>query len=62
LKEIFDAIFYLLKTGCQWRQLPGDFGAWQSVYYYFRKWSRDGTFKKYVNRKYAAKFATQTEN
>jgi putative transposase len=46
LKEIFDAIFYLLKTGCQWRQLPGDFPAWQSVYYYFRKWSRDGTFKK----------------
>ncbi len=26
--------------------LPGDFPAWQSVYYYFRKWSRDGTFKK----------------
>ena len=46
LKDVFDAIFYLLKTGCQWRQLPGDFPAWQSVYYYFRKWSRDGTFKK----------------
>ncbi len=46
LKEIFDAIFYLLKTGCQWHQLPGDFPAWQSVYYYFRKWSLAGTFKK----------------
>ena len=46
LKEILDAIFYLLKTGCQWRQLPGDFPAWQLVYYYFRKWSRDGTIKK----------------
>ncbi len=46
LKDIFDAIFYLLKTGCQWRQLPGDFPAWQLVYYYFRKWSRDGTIKK----------------
>ncbi len=46
MKDIFDAIFYLLKTGCQWRQLPGDFPAWQTVYYYFRKWSRDGTIKK----------------
>jgi transposase len=35
LKEIF----YLLKAGCQWRQLPGDFPVRQSVYYYFRKWS-----------------------
>ncbi len=46
LKDVYDAIFYLLKTGCQWRQLPGEFPAWQSVYYYFRKCSRDGTFKK----------------
>jgi putative transposase len=46
LKEIFDAILYLLKTGCQWRELPVDFPPWQSVYYYFRKWSRAGTFKK----------------
>ncbi len=46
LKEIFDAIFYLLKTGCQWRELPGEFPPWQSVYYYFRKWSLDGTIKK----------------
>jgi putative transposase len=42
LKEILDAIFYLLKTGCQWCELPGDFPPWQSVYYYFRKWSLAG--------------------
>ena len=46
LKDIFDAVFYVLKSGCQWRQLPGDFPPWQSVYYYFRKWSLDGTFRK----------------
>jgi len=46
LKEIFDAVFYVLKSGCQWRMLPHDFPAWQTVYYYFRKWSRNGTFKK----------------
>lgn len=45
LKEIFDAIFYLLKTGCQWRMLPLDFPKWELVYYYFSKWKRDGTFE-----------------
>ena len=42
LREIFDAIFYLLKTGCQWRMLPNDFPRWQLVYYYFCKWRDEG--------------------
>lgn len=45
LKEVIDAIFYLLKTGCQWRMLPSDFPRWERVYYYFQKWSRDGTIE-----------------
>ncbi len=36
LRDIFDAIFYLLKTGCQWRMLPHNFPSWQLVYYYFK--------------------------
>ncbi len=39
LKEIWNAIFYVVKTGCQWRMLPADYPNWQLVYYYFRKWS-----------------------
>src|SRR5215469_9703282 len=39
LREIWNAIFYLVKTGCQWRMLPNDFPQWQLVYYYYRKWS-----------------------
>src|SRR5690348_409461 len=35
-RDILDAIFYVTKTGCQWRALPGDFPPWQSVYRYFR--------------------------
>ncbi len=46
LKPVLDAIFYLLKTGCQWRMLPSDFPCWRSVYYYFTKWSRDGTLEE----------------
>ena len=32
LRRVFDAIFYLLRTGCQWRFLPTDFPPWQAVY------------------------------
>ena len=39
LREIRDAIFYLVKTGCQCRMLPNDFPKRQLVYYYYRKWA-----------------------
>jgi transposase len=42
--EILNAIFYVLYEGCQWRALPGDFPAWQTVYTYFRNWGKDGTW------------------
>jgi putative transposase len=37
LRRILDAIFYVLRTGCQWRYLPTSFPAWQTVYYHFRR-------------------------
>jgi putative transposase len=43
-REILDAIFYLLRSGCQWRLLPHDFPRWPTVYYYFRQWRLDGTW------------------
>lgn len=46
LREIWNAISYLLKTGCHWRMLPKDFPKWQTVYYYFSRWSHDGTFEQ----------------
>ena len=39
LRNIWDALFYLVKIGCQWRMLPTYYPPWQLVYYYFRKWS-----------------------
>ena len=44
--QIIDAIFYLLRTGCQWRMLPKEFAPWQTVYYYFRKWKKTGVWEK----------------
>lgn len=39
LYDIFCAVLYLLKSGCQWRMLPRDFPNWHSVYAYFKIWS-----------------------
>ena len=41
-RELLNAIFYLVKTGCQWRNLPNHFAAWPTVYHYFRRWKRSG--------------------
>src|SRR6187399_2495550 len=41
LRIIWDAMMYLVKTGCQWRMLPNDFPKWQLVYFYFRKWTEE---------------------
>ena len=38
--EVFCAVLYLLRTGCQWRFLPSEFPKWQTVYAYFAKWSK----------------------
>jgi putative transposase len=46
LREILDAVFYVLKSGCQWRLLPHDFPRWPTVYHYFRQWRLDGTWEK----------------
>jgi putative transposase len=40
LREITNAILYLVKTGCQWRMLPQDFPGWKIVYYYFSTWKK----------------------
>ncbi len=44
-REMVNAIFYVLRTGCQWRMLPHDFPPWQIVYAYFRTWRLDGTWQ-----------------
>lgn len=44
LRAVVNAIFYLVRTGCQWRFLPQDFPHSSSVRYYFDKWREDGTW------------------
>lgn len=45
-REILNAIFYINRSGCQWRMLPHDFPPWQLVYSYFRRWKKDGTWQR----------------
>jgi transposase len=39
-RAIVDAILYVVRTGCSWRQLPTDFPPWQTVYWYFTAWEQ----------------------
>ena len=39
LYDVFCAILYVVKSGCQWRTIPSDFPNWELVYYYYRAWS-----------------------
>lgn len=45
LRDVFNAILWLTRTGCQWRNLDRQFPPWQVVHYYFSKWSRDHTLE-----------------
>ncbi|WOE62254.1 IS5-like element ISWpi1 family transposase [Wolbachia endosymbiont of Drosophila aff. chauvacae BK-2020] len=45
-REILEAIFYVLRTGCQWWYLPNDFPLWKTVYEQFRQWKKQGIFEK----------------
>lgn len=46
LRQITNTILWLLRTGCQWRNLPEEWPNWQAVYYYFERWKQDGTFER----------------
>jgi putative transposase len=45
-RQILDAVFYVLRSGCPWRLLPGDFPPWRTVYHWFRRWRIEGTFER----------------
>lgn len=46
MRQVLNAIYYVVKGGIQWRMLPREYPRWQSVYYYFRRFRRDGTWRR----------------
>ena len=45
-RDVVDAIFYLDRSGCSWRQLPVDFSPWQTVYGWFGQWKARGVTER----------------
>jgi putative transposase len=54
LRNVFDAIFYVLKSGCHWRLLPHDFPPWSAVYYHFRRFRLKGLWSLILKVVHAA--------
>lgn len=46
LRQLINAILYVVHGGCAWRLLPHDFPAWQTVYGYFRRWVLKGVWRR----------------
>ncbi len=46
MREVLNAIFYVLKAGCQWDMLPHDFPPKGTVYHYYNIWRSDGTWER----------------
>lgn len=46
LRHVVDGIFYVLRTGCQWKAVPVEFGSGSSLHRYFQAWVRRGVFKE----------------
>ena len=48
-REIVNGLLYVTRTGCQWRAMPHDLPPWDTVYWYFRRWKKDGTFDRLMD-------------
>ena len=46
MRAVINGVLYVLRSGCAWRMLPHDFPPWPTVYYYFWRWRRDGTWER----------------
>jgi transposase len=50
LRAVVNALLYMVRTGCQWRNLPEQYPHWRAVNYYFEQWKRQGTLVKINER------------
>jgi transposase len=48
--DVFCAVLYVLKSGCQWRMLPSDFPKWENVYRHFSTWKETKTLEKVLKK------------
>mgnify|MGYP003611429362 CR=1 FL=1 len=56
-RQVLDAIVWILRTGAPWRDMPEEFGPWQSIYTQFRRWKEQGVWENVF--KSASQFADE---
>ena len=56
-REFVEAVLYLNRTGCPWRDLPGALGRWHAVYMRFRRWEERGVWRRLWEQMQAEPFA-----
>jgi len=44
MREVINAVQYVLRNGCAWRNVPHDLPHWETAYHYFQRWKKDGTW------------------
>lgn len=49
-RQVLNAIFWVLRTGAPWRDLPGEYCPWSTAWDFFDKWNKDGTFDEMLRR------------
>ena len=50
MRLVLNAVFYIIRTGCQWRYLPREYPPWETVYGYLWRWRKDGTWLRIHDR------------
>jgi len=50
IRRVMNGIFYVLRTGCQWKMMPKEYGSGSSAHRYFQRWVKAGVFKKMWKR------------
>ena len=60
LRELLDAIFWIVRTGAPWRGVPEEFGPWKTVYNHFDRWNADGTLDQ-VRKRLLSRFVAQDQ-
>ena len=49
-RVVVNGILWIMRTGSPWRDLPGEFGAWQTVWRLFDQWNGDGTLERVLGK------------